>query len=273
MGFLGGAVVASGVGMAGKWALVGVLLAGCSGPAFECVEDMGCVRGEVVGTCEAVGYCSFGDGSCGSGRRFGELAPAGVAGRCVVEEDEDGSESTGAPPSPEPQPAFDEADASSSGEAGPVETCDGEDDDGDGLVDEVSTENAYCDGCDLFEVDGIAVWTCRGPLTWADAVEACEARGAQLAIIRNAEEQAALQSLPWRGGFWIGASDVVLEGAWRWVDGSIADYTHWDTAQPDNANGGQHCARIFQAPDDDGRPGGWDDRNCTVANAFMCTAR
>ena len=186
-------------------------------------------------------------------------------------EEEDGLGSTGV--RTEAPPAVEEDDESSSGGAGLVETCDGEDDDGDGLVDEASVENVYCDGCDLFEVGGTAVWACRGPLGWAEAVEACEARGARLAIIRDAEEQAALLSLPWRGGYWIGASDLAVEGEWRWVDGSIADYTHWDTAQPDNTGDRQHCARIFQAPIDAGRPGGWDDRDCATAEAFMCTAR
>ena len=36
-----------------------------------------------AGWCEADGYCSFEDGDCPSGRRYGELAPADVAGTCV----------------------------------------------------------------------------------------------------------------------------------------------------------------------------------------------
>ena len=38
-----------------------------------------------AGSCEAPGYCAFADTGCASGLRFGELAPEGVASRCVGE--------------------------------------------------------------------------------------------------------------------------------------------------------------------------------------------
>lgn len=62
-------------------ALTAFVLAGCSDRAiFECVDDASC---GASGRCEDNGYCSFPDAECASGRRFGEHAPAGVAGRCV----------------------------------------------------------------------------------------------------------------------------------------------------------------------------------------------
>jgi hypothetical protein len=47
---------------------------------FPCAEDTQCGPN---GNCEATGYCSFPDPACG-GQRYGELAPAGLSGQCVI---------------------------------------------------------------------------------------------------------------------------------------------------------------------------------------------
>lgn len=69
-----------GVGSAVAW---GVLLTiGCRAPqTFNCQDDAGC--GD-TGQCEANGFCSFPDGECESGRRYGDLAGAGLQGQCVA---------------------------------------------------------------------------------------------------------------------------------------------------------------------------------------------
>ena len=59
-------------------------LAGC-GPAsaFQCDNDLDCLRGsQQAGICEGVGYCSFPDGACESGQRFGEYSDA-FGDKCV----------------------------------------------------------------------------------------------------------------------------------------------------------------------------------------------
>ena len=64
-------------------------LCGCSpfgGGAFRCETDADCAGGPSAGRCEtAVGYCSFEDASCGSGRRYGSASGA-QSGVCVGEE-------------------------------------------------------------------------------------------------------------------------------------------------------------------------------------------
>jgi hypothetical protein len=64
---------------------LGVALAagGCDAPVFACSEHRDCDDGGEGGVCEANGFCSFATGDCASGRAFGELAPFGIAGRCV----------------------------------------------------------------------------------------------------------------------------------------------------------------------------------------------
>ena len=44
--------------------------------------DAQCQLASAQGWCEDVGYCSYPDDECSSGRRYGELA-AGLAGQCV----------------------------------------------------------------------------------------------------------------------------------------------------------------------------------------------
>ncbi len=56
-----------------------------------------CILGEVRGVCQATGFCSFPDGKCESGQRYGELAGSQLGGSCVpnpTTEDPSGS-STG----------------------------------------------------------------------------------------------------------------------------------------------------------------------------------
>jgi hypothetical protein len=55
----------------------------CSLGGFACEEQSDCVDGDIVGTCEPVGGCSFPDGDCESGKRFGEHTRGGLGGQCV----------------------------------------------------------------------------------------------------------------------------------------------------------------------------------------------
>ncbi|MCA9707361.1 MAG: hypothetical protein KDK70_16020 [Myxococcales bacterium] len=68
----------------------------CSGSElFACAQSDQCVLDGQLGTCEPDGYCSFPDEACDSGRRYGDLAPAGLASTCVPVDP--GSTSTTAP--------------------------------------------------------------------------------------------------------------------------------------------------------------------------------
>ena len=52
-------------------------------PPFRCEEDEQCGAG---GRCEDDGACSFTDGACHAGWRYGDLGAPAVAGRCVGDE-------------------------------------------------------------------------------------------------------------------------------------------------------------------------------------------
>ena len=57
--------------------------AACPSSAFECEADAQCLADGLSGLCEPSGYCSFPDGDCASGHRYGDNAPTGLAGECA----------------------------------------------------------------------------------------------------------------------------------------------------------------------------------------------
>jgi hypothetical protein len=60
-----------------------LLTTGCGADVFACDEDSDCADAGAQGACEVNGYCSFPDDACASERRYGNKAPAGIAGTCV----------------------------------------------------------------------------------------------------------------------------------------------------------------------------------------------
>ncbi len=72
-----------------RWGLLhGVAFFGaiaCQGGSFfVCNDDADCTGNEEQGTCQATGACSFPDGECDSGERYGEGSPPALAGECVM---------------------------------------------------------------------------------------------------------------------------------------------------------------------------------------------
>ncbi len=69
--------IALGLGAALAWA--------CNLGAFACSDDGDCGGTSDAGVCETSGWCSFPDGECASGRRYGDHAGGALAGTCVDE--------------------------------------------------------------------------------------------------------------------------------------------------------------------------------------------
>lgn len=67
--------------------------------AFVCDGDGNCINGGMQGHCEATRFCSFADGTCASGRRYGQFAGDGLGQSCVIAPAGDGGsgDMTGAP--------------------------------------------------------------------------------------------------------------------------------------------------------------------------------
>lgn len=66
-------------------ALVALTAGGCIKlDSFGCAQSSECQNGDLLGTCEPAGLCSFPDAVCPSGKKYGELA-GGQSGQCVDE--------------------------------------------------------------------------------------------------------------------------------------------------------------------------------------------
>lgn len=61
----------------------GAMFVGCfARPSFQCASSTECSAGGAQGMCELDGFCSFADGTCPSGRRYGEHSGP-LANQCV----------------------------------------------------------------------------------------------------------------------------------------------------------------------------------------------
>ena len=73
-----------------------------------------------------------------------------------------------------------------------------------------------------------------GPYTWLQAESDATARGGRLAVFATAAQwQAFVQSMNSSvGQGWIGLTDEASEGQWRWIDGSLPNFTNWYPGEP-----------------------------------------
>lgn len=159
---------------------------------------------------------------------------------------------------------------------------DPDDEDCDGLIDEWSAENMYCNGCHL-AVDmssGHSYWFCELPilLPWNLARMACESLNADLAVISTGIEHkfvvGQLASLANLDELWLGGYDTNPEISlipldkskmeYRWVDGSAITtqpFQAWSGTNPDYDNG---CV-LHKVSDET-----WRDRACDEPHGFIC---
>ncbi|XP_058063429.1 uncharacterized protein LOC131213412 [Anopheles bellator] len=141
-------------------------------------------------------------------------------------------------------------------------------------------------------------------LPWHGAELECNRLGGHLVSIRSTDDQqlidqVLLNSPGYRdnAAYWIGASDVIAEGTFRWNDKFPFTYTNWFPGwahhehynrQPnDDGLSGQDCIEVrrhFQALAGGSSPMGggargsptltasymWNDRNCDASNYFLC---
>lgn len=148
------------------------------------------------------------------------------------------------------------------------ETCDGTDEDCDGLID-----NGTCTDCTRGTSGGSTYLWCDGTRrSFDDAARDCASRGYQLVVIESAAENAAVTALAAGGpDVWIGLSDAASEGTWVWVDGQVAQsggvammYVNWRAGEPANG-GGDNCVEL-----DPGDGGRWNDVGCGGTKPILC---
>ena len=86
----------------------------------------------------------------------------------------------------------------------------------------------------------------KDELNWTAAENACSTLGSHLAEINDETENAFLKSNALQLGqiFWLGGSDHLEEGDWRWVHSqtriSDSTFSDWGPNYPDNNGGNEH---------------------------------
>ncbi|XP_029622273.1 CD209 antigen-like protein 2 [Salmo trutta] len=105
--------------------------------------------------------------------------------------------------------------------------------------------------------------------TWKESRQDCLERGADLVIINSREEQIFLFNLHMRA--WIGLTDSVTEGTWKWVDDTPLTTGYWGTGQPDNGRlffGQEDCVEIYYRQADPVKT--WNDDKCGTNHNWIC---
>jgi hypothetical protein len=81
--------------------------------------------------------------------------------------------------------------------------------------------------------NGHSYYRSTGSMTWTAARTACTNMGGHLVTSTSLAENNFLFSL-WPSG-WIGLTDEVTEGQWKWVTGETYSWSYWNGGEPNNA--------------------------------------
>ncbi|XP_054718076.1 macrophage mannose receptor 1-like [Uloborus diversus] len=107
---------------------------------------------------------------------------------------------------------------------------------------------------------------------WSEAVANCNARGGYLVSIRHYEDQTFLAYLlqDLKDDAWIGLVDVIVSGAYYWIDNSELIYTNWAPGEPSFKAMKENCVKMVY---NDRKSGVWKDDNCSKKLPYICYMR
>jgi hypothetical protein len=81
--------------------------------------------------------------------------------------------------------------------------------------------------------NGHSYYRSTSSMTWTAARQACANMGGYLVTVTTPSENNFIFNL-WSDG-WIGLTDEVVEGQWRWVTGEPYTWGNWNSGEPNNA--------------------------------------
>ncbi|XP_053533488.1 CD209 antigen-like [Ictalurus punctatus] len=105
--------------------------------------------------------------------------------------------------------------------------------------------------------------------SWTESRQDCRERGADLVIINSNEKwEFIIKHLGDKNRAWIGLSDRVTEGEWKWVDGTElkSGTGYWYGGEPNNQHNNEDCAEIWTFSDKKA----WNDRPCSEKQWWIC---
>uniref|UniRef100_A0A672Y846 C-type lectin domain-containing protein n=1 Tax=Sphaeramia orbicularis TaxID=375764 RepID=A0A672Y846_9TELE len=102
---------------------------------------------------------------------------------------------------------------------------------------------------------------------WEAGRNDCKNRDADLVVIDSTEEQ-FIQGF--KDYYWIGLTDRVNEGTWKWVDGSPVTLTFWDKGEPNNGMGSNGVNLGEEDCAEKPVKGKWNDLSCNTLRRWIC---
>jgi len=104
--------------------------------------------------------------------------------------------------------------------------------------------------------------------SWKKSRMSCVASGADLVVINTKEELDFIRNHTQRLDYWLGATDKVNEGMWRWVDETVllVDNPFWSRGQPDGGID-QNCLELKSYFEQ--KQYGWS-ASCKAKNFLIC---
>jgi len=107
--------------------------------------------------------------------------------------------------------------------------------------------------------NGHSYYRSTGTAVWTTAKTNCSNMGGHLVTITSSGEQNFLYAL-WPSG-WIGLTDEVTEGTWRWVTGETYSYSNWNNGEPNNSGNEDYVQFVTN--------GKWNDLNNSSSLAYV----
>lgn len=125
------------------------------------------------------------------------------------------------------------------------------------------TFSGACNNCDngnyipgfvfMGSLNGSQYYCSTTSATWPQAKAVCESKGGHLVSINSQEENNYLANILTLQSAWIGLSDHLSEGSFKWTNGDALNYTNWYPGQPNNYNNNQDYVEIMNN-------GQWNDQ-------------